>query len=288
MESWMYIALIAAVNSAILNISIKDLSNKIDEYAAGFIRHLVIIPALWILLIAFGIPKVEPIFWVYIAIMLPIEIVMVNLYQKAFRISPVSLLIPIQSLSPVFIAIVSFLVFKESLTVFHFAALVLFVSGIYVLNLNPKNKHIFAPIRSLFDHKGVFYMLLVAILLGVTVSMGKRAIVASSPQFFPAVYYLLVTFLLFPLYKLKSKVGFKEFAKHKRSILILAILNPINLMLIFSALKIGPTAIVQALYSTSVFFSVILAGTFLKETGIKKRLIASVLILAGSVLIIFK
>ncbi len=288
MEVWIYLALGAAIIVAILNLSIKDLGGKIDEYAAGFIRNLVMLPLLWVIVFSFGLPKVDPVFWKYILIMLPFEFVLINLYQKSFKLSPVSLIVPMLSLAPIFIAFVSFILFKEGLTIFHLASLILFASGVYVLNLSSKNKHILVPIKAVFRNKGVFYMLIVALILGVTVSLGKRAIVASSPQFFSAVYFSLVTITLFPMYKYKSKVSFKELFTHKKSLLLLGILNPLNLMLSFNALRLGPTAVAQSIISLNVLFSVILAGAFLKETGIKKRIFASLLILLGSVLIVLK
>lgn len=288
MEVWIYLALGAALVSAILNLSIKDLSGKIDEYAAGFIRNLILLPALWLILIVFGFPKVDYTFWILIAIMLPFEFVLVNLFQKAFKLSPVSLIVPILSLSPLFIALISFILFSEKLTFYHILALIAFVVGVYILNLKSTTTHIFAPIKSLFEDKGVFYIFLVALILGVTVTLGKRAIVASSPQFFSAIYYTFVTLLLFPLYKYKSKVRLSDFFRHKKSIFLLGILGPVSLMLVFFALKMGPTAVVQSVKSLDVIFSVILAGTFLKEKGIRKRLIGSAFIVAGSILIILK
>ncbi len=288
MEVWFYLALLSAGVVAVLNLFIKDLGGKIDEYAAGFIRNLVILPALWMFLFFAGIPSVDPIFWKYILIMLPFEVLLVTFYQKAFKLSPLSLIVPILALSPIFIALLSFLLFKENLTLYHLLSLIFFVSGVYVLNLRSGSRNPLAPLESLFKDKGVFYMLLVAIILGVTVSLGKRAIIASSPEFFSAVYYSFVSILLFPIYKLKSKVKIREFIKHKKSLLILGICTPVNALLVFYAFKTGPTAMVQAVTSINILFSVILAGTFLKEKGIMKRILASMLIVIGAAIIILK
>lgn len=288
MEVWILLAVAAAVVSSATNLFIKDIGTKIDEYAAGFVRNLLILPFMWGMLLFTGFPHVDPNFWKLIVVMLPFEFFLVIFYQKAFKLSPVSLLVPIISLSPIFIAIVSFFLFNEKLTFFHVIALIAFVIGVYFLNLKASDKHILSPITSLFKDKGPVYMLIVAVILGVTVSLGKQAIVASSPQFFSAVYYSFVTIMLFPLYKMKSNLKFNGFLEHKKSLILLGIFNPIGLLLVFSAFRTGPTAIVQAISSSSVLFSVLLAGTFLKEQGIKKRIIASLFILAGTLLLVFK
>lgn len=287
MQPWILLALSAALTSSFTNLVIKDLGIKIDEYAAGFIRNLLTLPIAWLMLLSSGIPSVSPHFWMFIVIMLPFELLLTIFYQKAFKMSAVSLIVPLISLSPLFIALVSMVVFQEKLTVYHILALLLFVAGIYILNLKAEDKHVLSPILNLFHDKGAFLMLLVAVILGVTVSFGKQAIVASSPQFFTAIYYSLVTLLLFPIYKTKSKVGVRKFIKHKKTLFLLAILNPLALLLVFYAFKTGPTALVQSLNSTSTLFTVILAGTFLREKGINKRLFASLLILAGTLLTFF-
>lgn len=288
MQVWILLTLSSAVINSFVNIVIKDLGVKIDEYAAGFIRNLLTLPLFWGMLFISGVPVVKIQFWWFILILLPFEVLLTILYQKAFKFSPVSLVVPIISLSPIFIAVVSFFIFGERLTLNHLVAVVCFVGGVYFLNLNSKNKNILAPIISLYNQKGVFFMLLVALILGVTVSVGKQAIVSSSPQFFSAIYYSLLTMLLFPIYKSKSKLKLWQFTKHKKQLIFLATLNPLSSLLVFSAFKLGPTALVQSLNSTSTLFSVILAGAFLKETGIKKRVIASGLIILGSVLIVMK
>lgn len=284
MQPWILLGILAAVTSSFTNLVIKDLGIKIDEYAAGFIRNLLTLPIAWVMLLSSGIPSVWPHFWMFIAIMLPFELLLTIFYQKAFKMSAVSLIVPLISLSPLFIALVSMVVFHEKLTVYHILALLLFVAGIYILNLKAEDKHILSPILNLFHDKGAFFMLLVAVILGVTVSFGKQAIIASSPQFFTAIYYSFVTLLLFPIYKAKSEVGIRKFLKHKKPLLLLAILNPLALLLVFYAFKTGPAALVQSLNSTSTLFTVILAGTFLREKGINKRLFASLLILTGTII----
>lgn len=288
MQVWILLALYSAVINSFVNIVIKDLGVKIDEYAAGFVRNLLTLPLFWAMVLFTGIPVIKTQFWLFIIILLPFELALTIFYQKAFKLSPVSLVVPIISLSPIFIATVSFFAFGERLTFNHLIAVACFVGGVYFLNLKSSNKNILAPIISLFSQRGVFFMLLVAIILGITVSVGKQAIVSSSPQFFSAVYYSALTLLLFPIYKTKSKLKLKHFMKHKIQLLLLATLNPISSLLVFSAFKIGPTALVQSINSTSTLFSVILAGAFLKEIGIKKRIIASGLIILGSVLIVMK
>lgn len=288
MEVWIYLALGAAILNSVLNINIKSLGGRIDEYAAGFFRHLVILPALWIILFASGIPAVDPNFWKLILIMLPFEYALVTFYQKAFKHSDMSLIVPILSLAPIFIALVSFLLFRESLTFYYVLALLAFVAGVYFLNLKPNAKHVFSPLAALFEDKGAFYMFLVAVILGVTVSLGKQAIVASSPQFFSAVYFSLVTIILFPRFLRKSDERINGFFKHKFVLLSIAVVTPIQLMFSFYALKLGPTSVAQSLILMSSFFSVVLAGAFLKEKGIKKRIFASLLILLGSILIVLK
>lgn len=288
MEIWILLAAAAAIISSATNLFIKDIGTKIDEYAAGFIRNLLILPFMWGMLLFTGFPHIDPTFWKLIVVMLPFEFFLVIFYQKAFKLSPVSLLVPILSLSPIFIAVVSFFLFDEKLTFYHLIALIAFVVGVYFLNLKASDKHILSPIVSLFKDKGPFYILIVAVILGVTVSLGKQAIVASSPQFFSAIYYSFVTIMLFPLYKVKSKIGINDFLKYKKPLILLGIFNPLGLFLVFSSFKTGPTAVVQAISSSSILFSVLFAGTFLKEKGIKKRIIASLFILSGTLLLVFK
>ena len=71
--------------------------------------------------------------------------------------------------------------------------------GGYTLNIREFRKGIFQPFVAIFKERGSVYMILVALIYSITASLGKKAIIHSSPIFFAIIYWTGFFLLLTPV-----------------------------------------------------------------------------------------
>ena len=151
------------------------------------------------LLYRFPIPELDGIFWVIIAVLLPLEICAIVLYMKALQISPISLAVPFLSLTPVFTIATSFLILGELPDISGLMGILLIVAGAFCLNIHLFREGVLQPIRSILAEKGVLLMMVVAVIYSVTSTLGKVAIQHSSPAFMGICYIPMISLCLLPL-----------------------------------------------------------------------------------------
>jgi drug/metabolite transporter (DMT)-like permease len=286
--NWIFLAFFSAIVSSVTNILIKKASKNLDEYIIAWSIYFFALPILWGAVFLTGLPKLDTTFWWTILFLIPFEIAIAIVLTRAAKISPISLIAPLGSFTNVFIAIVAYFLLSEKLSVLHIVAIFLSVVGTYILRLEKATAHDFlAPFRALLKEKGPLYAIIGGMLIGVTVPVGKIAVQHSSPEFFSAVYFSLFTLFFIPILIKKSEIGFKGIIPNITKLAPLGIAKSIFFLAVWSAFKFGPVALAEVIVSTSSFFTIIFAGTFLHEKGIIQKLIAASVMFVGTLLIIF-
>lgn len=287
MNSWIFLTLLSSFLVSIANVVNKQVNNNLNEYSVGWSRNFFSLPVFWIALSLVGIPAVDPKFWPLLAITAPLELLVVIFFFKALKASPLSIVMPIGSFGALFIAIGAFFILGERITFIHSIAFALLVLGSYLLNVKlGKSKDLLYPIKQLKREKGAFYMLITCLLFGVNIPLGKLMIDYSSPQFYTAIYFSLNVLLFTPLFLKKGTQRFKGIANNFKSVILMGVLNGLFLLTLWQAFSMGPSTMVNAFSRVSVLITVLLAGAFLKEEELLKRLIAGLVMTAGAILVI--
>ncbi len=288
MPSWIVLSLLSAVLVAIGNLATKQVSNnaKINEYSVAWLRSVTALPVLWIVLFAKGMPVVDSRFWLLLFIMIPLEIATTVCYFKAVKISPLSLITPVSSLSILFTAIGAYFILGEKLSIIHGVALLLFILGIYVLNFDfSVSKNILYPFAKLTKEKGVLLIILYCLIVGINVPIQKMANLYSSPQFFAAVYFSISAIIFSFLFLTKGKAKLKDMAASGKSILIMGIFYGIYLFTGTVAVSTGKVTFVTVIISLNILLTIVLSGTLLKEKGLVKNFISGFIMLVAAALI---
>jgi len=286
---WFIIALLAAVLNALKNIATKKVSFNSDQYTVAWASNLLSLPFLFGALFLSGIPQVDNRFWILVLAMMPFEIVVNLLFFKAIKDSALSEAIPFVSFLPLFVALGAFFILKEQLSPILIVALVLLSLGAYIMNIEKETwRDILAPFRILFTNTGSILIIIVTIIWGLLYPLGKLATEYSSAYFFPTVYFTLSTILFTPIFLLKSKNGLQSIKKQAINYGLVGLLTGLFLITTWVSLSLGPMAGVNALTELGIPLTVIFAGTFLKEKGLKKRLVATSVMFLGALLIILK
>lgn len=280
-------AFAAAIFMAVSNTLSKKYLQHIDEYALTWVKYLFALPLLLVACLFSTIPTVGIRFWVFLVVLIPIEILLATSFMKAYKVSPISKVIPFGSFSPLFISITGMFLLDEHLSILHAGALLLLVIGAYIASLE-NNQSLISPLKVISRERGVVYMLFGSILMGITVPLGKIAILNSSTEYFSATYFLFFTLAYLPILVMRSKTNVNVVKRHIVPLVLIGTCTGLFFLCGWNAAKNGPVSLVNAVVSMNSIFTVILAGTYLREQHIAKRLLGSLFMLLGALVVILK
>ena len=282
---WFYLSLATAIALSTSDVLSKIALKKSDDVIVAWARWGLASPFLLFLLFYIDIPELDSTFWIATIIALPLEIAAILLYVRAIRLSPLSLTIPFLALTPVFLILTSFLFLGELPDQKGVVGILLVACGAYLLNLKNSGKGLLAPIKVIAKEKGSLLMIVVALIYSITSNLGKIAVLHSSPLFFAIIYANMLSLILLPM-ALRGKG--KLFRDIKvRPILFIMIGLTYGLMMVthFSAIQLVDVAYMISVKRTSMVFSVLYGWILFKEKNIGERLLGSVVMIAGVVLI---
>jgi len=154
-----------------------------------------VLPLLWLS----PRPPLDADFWWTIAAMVPLELLALVLYVRALQLSPLSLTLPFLSLTPVFLLGTSVVILGETPTPAGAAGIVCVVLGAFLLHLRAWRAGVFQPLRLIWREPGSRYMIVAALIYGVTSDLGKRAILHSSPLLFGVAYLAVLSVAFLPV-----------------------------------------------------------------------------------------
>lgn len=280
--TWVLFALTTAFALSTADALSKRALRDTDDLVMVWVREGYALPFLALAFLFVPVPKLDTVFWLTVAGLVPLEIISLILYIKAIRLSPLSLTVPFLALSPVFIIFIAFAFLGELPDRSGVIGILLITAGAYMLNASAQG--VLGPIKAIFKEPGSLLMLVVAVIYSVTSTLGKVAVQHSSPVFFGFFYPFTLTVVLTVFLGAKGKLG-SVFSKP-------AVFIPIGLctsaMIIshFIAISMTQVAYMIAVKRTSLVFSVIYGWLLFKEEKIKERLIGSALMLAGMVMIL--
>lgn len=288
---WITFALVSAFAYSIRSIIEKAFIYKIDKFILAFgLRFFALlfflIPLFFDHSLLPDLSSLSKNFWVATLwvslISSPLEIL---LYYKALQIEEVTFLIPLLSIAPIFTTLINLAFFNDTLTFFGIIGLFLTIFGVYILNIGKAKEGVLEPFKYLSSNKAARYMLAMITLYSLGVVIDKVAVNGSSPYLYSLINYSLVSLALFILAFLKSR---NKLYQIKTNFLVLSILGGIvAIYTIFRnySLSVGNAGYVSAILSSSVLFTVLMGGIYLKEKNISVKLFSVSIILSGLILL---
>lgn len=287
---WFFYALFAAIWGSISTFIIKRLTGEIEPLPLLFTIFLFSIPSIFILLMfTGGIPHATTNFFIFMFISALIDIVAFTSQFNAIKISPISLIGPIESFSPLFTVIIAIFILHEIPTPLKFIGILLIVLGAYLLNVSDAKKNILAPFKDLIKNRGIQLASFATFLWAVTPSFQKKAIFETSPQvplFASFIGMCIVTLLLAPFLARKTFSYKREIYKNIKFFILLGILGAIFQLAVFTAFSLTGVGYVTAVMRLSGLFTVVLGAVFLKEKRIRERFIAAIVMIFGVLLLV--
>ena len=284
------LGLIFAFLTALIQ-STKDVLGKkflqdIDEYLLAWGQRLFALPLLFLVLLFYGgIPDIEPLFWLALAVSSVINTICAILYFKAIKLSDLSQSVPLQAFSPMLLLITSPLILNEIPTVPGMIGIILIVLGSYLLNLKKRKAGFFSPFKALIKEKGSRYMLLVVLLWSITANFDKIGIQNSSVFFWSFASTAGIFLFSFPVMIIKSPNITKNIKKHFKTLSMYGFISSLGTLAQMTAVSLTLVPYVIAIKRTSTIMSTIAGRLIFKEKNIKERLLGVVIMVIGVVLI---
>lgn len=278
---WFPLSLLSAFSLATTDALTKRFFGNLSPYEMGTIRLIYTVP--WLIGSFFFISLVKPdkIYFLSLAVGLPLEILALYFYMKAIKISPLSLTLPFLAFTPAFIILTGRIFLGETLGLWGILGISLIVMGSYCLNLSHIGSGFFAPFKAIIREQGSKIMLLVSFIYSITSVIGKLGILHSNPCFFGITYFIALTILMtaFTTFIQKSSISSLISSPFKG-----AILGLIHAIMIFShvlAISLVQVAYMISLKRTSLLFAVLYGAYLFKEEKIRERLLGTIIMIAG-------
>lgn len=272
---WVIYALLCALFLAIGDTLVKN-APKIHPVTVAAGRILFSLPVLWAIALIKGIPAIDQrIIYVFI-FSPPLEVVALVLYMRALQISPMYRTLPFLAFTPLLLILTSWIMLGERVTVWGAVGIACVVGGTYSLYFKP-GFNLLEPVKSIISDKGSLFMLAVAFLYSITANFGKMGVVYSSPSFFGAVYFTILTVILV-VWSVVVDDARRIFSK---DIILIGITQGIMITFHMLALELAPVSYMISVKRSSMLFGIIFGSIFFGEKNVLQHSIAALIILAG-------
>ncbi len=284
---WFFLAFTAALSQAGNDAISKRFFSDLTAYEMGLIRLVYAFPFLLAGMFFVPIPPLDKIFWVCLAIGLPLELIAFLCYMRAIKASPLSLSIPFLAFTPAFVILTGFLILNEMLNRYGILGIAFIVAGSYVLNFSRAKNQWLAPFQAIFREQGSWLMLLTALIYSVTATLGKLAILHSSPEFFAITYFLIFSIIVISLFPLMSQAKMAHIVKKPLPGIFAGLILAVMIFSHTFAISLIQAAYMLSVKRFSLVFSVLFGAFLFKEEKIRERLTGVSIMMCGVLIIGF-
>ncbi len=205
--------------------------------------------------------------------------------SKSYAYGDLSQVYPLAKTTPFFTLLIGLFYLTETVSFIALTGIILILLGAYLIHLkNFGFKSISKPIISL-KQKASIFALITAMISAFYGLFSKLGVVEINPFIFVYLTYVFSAIFYTPLLRFRTKGIIPQFKKFKKSILRIGLSDLFAYSLVVFALSLGKLSYVFALRQMSILFSVFVGIYELKEGYGKTRIVASIIIVAGIMLI---
>ena len=251
-----------------------------------FFTGVLLLPVL----ILVGLPEIKDGFWSAVAITVFLNLISQNLFIRAFKFSEASLIAPLRLIIPPLVILTGFLFLNERPSLTGIGGIFITMTGLWFLLGGGKHSEQQSRFLWLKD-KGILYGLIGSVLFATSFPFDKIAVVQSSALFATFLIFTslgLLTFLFNIIRERKfAFIVIESFTQHFKASGLISIFSSIGIVLTNQALNYSLAAYASSLKRLQALWTVIIAGKFLEEKEMGRRLLASVLMFLGILLSVF-
>ena len=234
--------------------------------------------------------SLPPAFWGLLAMLVPLELAAMLLYMAAIRDHPLSLTLPYLAFTPVFVIGVAWVLLGERVSARGAAGVLLVVAGAWLLNgdrARAGNWRSWArPFGAILHQRGSRLMLAVAAIYALTATLGKGAMHYMDSGHFGAFYFAALGLSVILVFVLPRPAMLRRIASRPLAVLSVGALMGLMAYTHFLAIQQVEVAYMLAVKRTSLLFGILYGVWWFKEGGLRQRLPAGALMVAGVALIV--
>lgn len=285
---WLILTLVSALAMTLQDVFSKKIADSTGTLLVAWLRWAASVPFLLLCLPFVTVPALSAEFWVVTGVLIPLDIFALVLYTKAIRISPLNVTLPFLSLTPIVMILTGYLFLGETLKPAQVIGIVLIAAGAYLINIHAIRHGVLQPILSISKEKGSVLMILVALVYGVTGTLGKKAVVLSDPLFFGVSYTTLLSIVMAPMVLWlgpSRQVSAGRIRRSRAIIVFLGLAGALNAVAHFFAIGMVEAASMVAVKRTSLLFGVLFGRFLFDEPHFGARFVGALLITAGVVIV---
>ncbi len=225
--------------------------------------------------------KVNHNLYLYLIILVPLEIIAFILYSQAISIAHISLVIPITAFSPLLVAITSMIILREYPSL-------LGIIGIFLVTVGSFSIFRTKGARKESNLRGIIYMSIATVIYALTTTISKECVTIMNPFDFALLYYPLISIAMAtPIVIFSKRENIRKLLRivFCRENLLCGFFLAVSIVTHFLAISLTKASYMIAVKRTSLLFSVIMGHYLLKESEFKNRLLGSILMILGLILI---
>lgn len=287
---WLTLTLICAFALASADALTKRSLGGRDARELTLVRFTV--PGVLLLpwLLAQPLPAFPVAFWLWMAVLLPAEIVAMLLYQRAIRDHPLALTLPYLAFTPGLVAAIGWIVLGETISGPGLAGVLLIVFGGWLLNVDGATRNglwrqALAPLGAIWRNPGSRQMLGVATIYAFTAVGGKRAMAYATPETFGALYFALLGLLTLAVFGITKPARLNVIRERPVAALGVGVLMAVMVVTHFLAIAMVEAAYMIAVKRTSLLFGILYGALLFREANLGRNLVAGTLMVAGVALV---
>lgn len=267
-------------------ISKHSLNSDINEYVTGWALRFFALPFLLIVLFVVGIPdSIGSGFYYTVPISGLISIIATVCMMKAYKLSDISIIAPLYSVSPIFLLVTSPIMINEFPSPIGLIGVLLILLGLYIMKIKSAKVGLLEPIKAIIKEPGVKYMMVVAVLYSISANLDKIGTEASSAIFYSLSIHIVAVLGLTPLMILKSENWKKEIEDNTKYIIPIGLLNGLASVLYMAAFTYTLVIYISAIKRASTVTTVLGGWLLLGEENIRERLPGAIIIIIGVIII---
>lgn len=286
---WFYLALFFAVYSSISTIIVKKLTKSIHPFHLSAVLLSATIPFMIVLVfLTGGLPETSISLYAFMFVSGVLDAIAFTLTFYALLISPISIVTPIASITPVFTTLFAAFTLNEIPTPVKLTGILLIVIGMYVLNIVKIKHGFFLPIQKLFSDRGVQLYFVANLIFAVTPIFQKLAIQETIPQrpIFPSLIGMVFVVLIMVIVSYffgKKKWEVYSIKLNAKLIIPLGLLSAIGQLAAYTAFSQAELGYVTSVFRLSTLFTVLAGGIIFKEKNLFYRFIGAFIMVIGAI-----
>ena len=282
--SWLTLSIISAVFVTFRDLIGKHNLNHINA-------HLVSL-ALWL----FALPAVIPaLYWSApislswswgLPLLLSTGLNTIQTYLTIYAIkrAPLSQAAPLIAFVPAFTLLSDPFLSGQYPSVLGLLGITLILAGSYFLNFEALKGGVFEPFKALLKNKALLAMLIAALVRATCSSLDRAGVLRSNPLFF-TVALIASTSISLAICSHRQLIKARFTRPQFLRLLAMGLFNGISILTAIMAFQTAIAAYVTSIRQLNLLVTVLVAGWLFRESNIKSRFFAALLMLVGAVVI---